>query len=610
MRIERAGSRIQCEVGYIEKDLVKAVPGARWGGQEDKNHWYVPLAWTACKALRAVFGDKLEVGPQLAAWAAEQQRWMQPALKLRTALTQDDALEAMPGAIHVSLNKLGLYPHQEVDVGFLAVSKRALLAHEMGCGKTPSAVSAMCILDRLGRDTLPALVVCPNSMKLTWSREIRRWFPEAEPVVLGRVLKKGTWKAASSAERCKQIAELPENGVLISNFEVLRRHTRLAPYGSVALNRCKKCGGQSEVRETNCETHLRELNEVNFATVIIDEAHRMKDPKAKQTRAIWAAAPEANYRWALTGTPITNHPGDLWSILHLIAPEEWPARSRYVDRFALISYNPFGGLDIVGVRPDTAEEFFAGVDPHFRRVTKAEVLKFLPPKVRESRYAEMSAKQAKAYTDMDDEMITKLEDGGVIIATNTLTEATRKLQFSSAYCTVNDANEIVLSEPSNKLDALEEILEDLGDKPVVVAALSRQLIALAGKRLEKRGISHAFIVGGLSDEERQAAIDRFQAGQVRVMLMTLQAGGVGITLTRADTMIFLQRSWSMVDNVQAEARIHRIGSEQHSVITVIDVIAPDTVEEDQIDAVHEKFARLEQITRDEDRIALAREMDS
>ena len=106
------------------------------------------------------------------------------------------------------------------------------------------------------------------------------------------------------------------------------------------------------------------------------------------------------------------------------------------------------------------------------------------------------------------------------------------------------------------------------------------------------------ITGDVSEAQRQVNIDDFQNGLAQVMLMTIKAGGAGITLTRAGVIVFLQRSWSMIDNIQCEGRVHRIGSEIHDKIVVIDMIAAGTVEEMQIPKLHEKAIRLQEIVRD------------
>jgi len=138
----------------------------------------------------------------------------------------------------------------------------------------------------------------------------------------------------------------------------------------------------------------------------------------------------------------------------------------------------------------------------------------------------------------------------------------------------------------------------MGDEPLVVAAVSRQLIELAAKRLEKHKISYGLVTGAQSALERQGAVKDFQEGRTRVILLTLGAGAEGITLTRANTMLFMQRSYSEVQNMQGEDRIHRIGSEHHAEVRIIEQITPGTVEENRIDLLRGKQWRMEDVMRD------------
>lgn len=300
----------------------------------------------------------------------------------------------------------------------------------------------------------------------------------------------------------------------------------------------------------------------------------------------------------MTGTPIANHIGDLWAIMHAIARDEYPVRSHFLDRYAQMSWNAFGGLDVVGLRQDTAAEFYAFFDSRYRRVTKAAAAPWLPDKIRSVRYAEMSTKMKKAYKELDDQMVTRFEDGTIAFATNSLTQTTRLLQLASSYGTTEADGSYKMCEPSPKLDVLDEILEETGDRPICVCALSKQLINLAAVRLEKRGVPFGLITGDVHEIERRRTLDAFQAGRLKALMFTLGAGGEGLTMTAADTIVFLQRSWSVVQNLQAEDRVHRIGSEIHEVINVIDVVMPDTIEEDQIDKVYAKLRRLEEVRRD------------
>jgi SNF2 family DNA or RNA helicase len=598
---ERAEDVIVVQTVFHEKDMIKSVPGSRWDPQA--RTWYAPLAWATCKALRGVFGKKLGVGPELAAWShAEFARRVDPATKLRTMTSVDVAYHPQ------------LFSFQNAGVAWAVTTERGLLGDDMGTGKTPQLIATTRTNHETKGPAFPALIVCPNSVKENWKREwvgplpepapVNGWDPQASVVVI----QGGAEKKRKLFAEARQRIEDGEDVVVVINVEAVRLHSRLGLFPSVAFRKCIDHGGEDpKVDETKCEVHEKELNKIPFRTVIFDEAHRGKDPKSKQTRAVWAVqhADSVRFCYAATGTPIANHIGDLWPVMHGVAPQDFPVKTKFLDRYALQSWNPFGGLDITGVRPDTRDEFFDIFDPRFRRMSKDLVLPDLPPKVRTVRYVQMKPKQAKAYRDIEEQMITRLDDGSVVMMTNNLAKNTRLLQFASSYAILNEAGDVRLSEPSPKIDALMEIIEDVGDRQIVVAAESRQLIELVAERFEKnnakRGskeITYRMITGAVTGDDRDRGKDDFQAGRAQVMLLTVKAGGVGITLTAADTIVFLQRSWSMIDNRQSEDRVHRIGSEKHESISVIDFVTEGTVEEEQIPKLLEKFRRLQEINRD------------
>lgn len=493
-----------------------------------------------------------------------------------------------------------LYPFQEVDALWITRVKHGMILNEMGCGKSAATLSALRVLHETGQESLPAIVISPNSVKHVWANEAAMWFPEATPYVI----------EGSSTERRKRLdnAFVDPTALVLMNFEAMKLHSRLASYGSVRMLRCPKCGGpktNNDVTEARCHAHKRELQRFEFRSVIIDEAHRMKDPKAQQTRACWAVQhqPSVKHRISLTGTPIANDVGDLWSLLHGIAPDDFRVKTKFTDRYALLAWNHQATLDIVGVRPDTRGEFDQIVVPRFRRVLKAQVLTQLPPKIRETRHAPMTPTQRKMYKQMEDELFVTFEDSdNVLVAPNNLTKATRLLQFASASCELDENGKVLLKAPSSKLDVLEEILTDLGDKQIAVCALSRQLIELASERLTKLKVSHRLVTGKVTGYDRADNVKLFQEGRVQVLLFTLGAGGTGITLTAADTIVFLQRSWSMIEQKQAEDRVHRIGSEKHETITVIDVIAPGTIEIRQLQSLRAKLDQLEDVVHDQERL--------
>lgn len=560
---EIENSRIYLQAQYSDKEACKTLPGSRW--DKDRRQWHMPVSWAAAKQLRSTFGEALQIGPRLLDWARnEVQSRIAPCTKLRDALDTegDQVSEAMQG----------LYPFQRAGAEFLYTATQALLGDDVGSGKTIQVLAAA----RTAR-ALPALVVCPSSVKRNWAREANRWFPEANTYVV-----EGT--AAKRNKMLKEASEDP-NAFVIINFESVRLHSRLAPYGSVALSQKERTP--------------QILNQIGFKLVVCDEAHRLQDPKAKQTRAVWACGhnPTVQYRWALSGTPITNNPASLWAILHFLNPDEWPSRSSFIDRYTISSFNMWGGLEILGLNPANRDELFEIFDPRFRRMPKDVVLPELPPIVHETRHVALGTKQQKAYTTMQDRLFAELEDGSLLIAVNPISQLTRLVQLSSSSIEELDDGSYKLCDPSNKLDTLMDDLPDIAE-PVVIFAVSRQLLEMLSARMEKAGIEHSFIKGGQSPDIRQNNIDAFQDGRVDICLVVIAAGGTGINLNRARIGIFLQRPFSNVEYTQAMGRVHRIGSEQFDSVLYIHYITPDSIEERVIEILETKAEYLQDVVRD------------
>ena len=568
--------RIHIAAQYHMNDLIKTIPGATWS--KTYSRWTIPLSWTGCLAARTIFGNDLLIGPELSQWAKnERASRIDPAMALR------DALDA-PG-------DADLYGYQRAGVQFLITAERALLCDEMGSGKTITTIRAVKKLHDDGKDVFPMLVVCPNTMKRTWAKELDKWWPGVTSVVVG----------GTAVQRRKQI----ESGaqIIIINWEGLRSHSRLAKYGSLALRRCQECGGSGTVKEGQCQTHERELNHIDFNTVIADELHRSKNPSSQVAMALRGASGAAHYRFGLTGTPISGNPVEMWPLLHWIDEREWPAKTKWVDRMVSYTYDLWGGMEVTGIRPEAEDEFHASINPRMRRMTKDVVLPFLPPKVYEQRDVALTGKQGKAYQQMADDLVAKL-DSGILLSANPMVQTGRLIQFASAYGDLevlpDGSDRLVLTDPSNKIDAFMADLEDFDGQAVVVFAQSKQLINLLSSTLTKKGIRHGLITGDQDTAQRQRTIEDFQDGHFNMVLCTIQAGGVGITLTRASVAVFLQRSWSPIDMQQAEDRIHRIGSEIHESVLIVNYVTPDTVEEAQIWALKHKNDLLQEIVRDAD----------
>lgn len=567
--LNKEANRIDIHASYTENDLISQLPGARWD-RADKV-WVAPVSWATCIVLRALFGAGLEVGPRLHRWTWEVfQERVGPAQAIRDSLSEETPFPELDKVEEGATLKL--YPYQRVDVQFLTLNRRALLAQPPGLGKSAVTVRTLQVMDAMGVDVFPALIVCPNSLKYTtWAKEFSRWAPELNVTVVD----------GSAAKRRKQLDE--DFDVAVINWEALKLHSFLKHYGTTAL--------------TEKEKTPKELNHLGLRTVAFDEVHRMRDPRSQQTRAAWALASEAEQVFGLTGTPVGQNVGDLWSIMHAIEPDWFPRRTKFLDRYAVTKLNYFGGHEILGINPHTKKELFQITDPLMRRVPKAAALPQLPPKLpTQYRHTPMTAKQAKAYKEMEETMIARLNE--ILVAPSPLSALTRLLQFASASAEIDEGGKVRLSAPSPKIDDMVELLEEMGEEPLVVAAVSRQLIDLAAERLDKVGIKYGLITGAQGSALRAQAVDDFQDGETRVMLMTIGAGAEGITLTRADTMLFMQRSWSEIQNQQAEDRVHRIGSEIHSCVRIIDQIAPGTVEARKLDLLKTKQGRMEEVVRD------------
>lgn len=516
----------------------------------------LPASWPAVVQLGFTFGSAWKPGPRLASWIARQ-------VGARTG--QGDALTYQPP------EGLAPYPWQVANALMIAATGHALITDEPGTGKTASTVLGLVERARIHTVT-PVLIVCPASVVDPWVDAWRTWAPHW-PVV--------AWRGSPAKRR----ALIGTADVYVTSYDTARmdagtRYANRAPLVALAP-----------------------------VAVVADECHMIKSPHAARSTAVRRLAKRAACVVALSGTPITHNPADLWPTLVALAPDAWPSRERWVARYCQSVPADYGET-VIGLDPATEPEFRTTLLGAHRRVAKADVLTQLPPKVYSVRTVELPPAWRKAYDDMEKRMLAELPDGGELSVMSVLAQLTRLSQLACAAADVTVTTEtaadgterehvsVTLKAPSWKVDALLEVLDERPGAPVVAFAPSRQLMRLAGEAATHAGYRVGFVVGGQSMTDRTDTVASFQRGELDLLCATTGAGGVGITLTAARTVVFLQRPWSLVESLQAEDRCHRIGSEIHDSIEIIDVVAAKTIDTRVRSVLREKAGQLADLVGD------------
>ena len=333
----------------------------------------------------------------------------------------------------------------------------------------------------------------------------------------------------------------------------------------------------------------KDLQKVTWDYCIVDESQAFNNRKAQRTKGLKKI--KAHNKRAMSGTPMINRPDDLWSILHWLYPKNFSSYWRFFEDYCAYTteYGPQGAYKVVtGCRNES--QLRAIMSPFFLRRVKKDVMPELPDKYYSQVHVDLLPEQKRAYKQMKEEALAWVGQYGdePVPAPVAIAQLTRLRQFAVAYAEVDedelqtfdgDAHKIItrvtLREPSSKLDALMEIIENT-DQQIVVFSQFAQLVYLAIERFKKAGISYGVITGKVSTQSRTDAIEKFQKGDSRVFISTIKSGGAGITLTAASTVVFLDRSWSPADNWQAEDRLHRRG--QNNAVHVINIVARDTVD--------------------------------
>lgn len=576
VRAEISYGHIALITKFVHSELAATIPGGTFVGRGE-DYWKLPLTWTTLVCLTNSFGEHLKMSDELVKWAnAEYEYRVKPILDLRTgegeAVVTDELLAQVAALCPESRSPLpsSVDPverrYQVSGALLLATAKRFLLLDEQGTGKMTEVAIALSLYP----DTLPALIVAPASTLYSWQRELAMFGIDAEII------------DGTAAQRRKSIFKFQaEDGpkVAVCSYGILAKHSHVLGYGNIKL---------SDDHRTP-----KELNEVSWQTVVADEVHRAKSPKAVQTRALWAVSSRAEYRWGTTGTPVEQSPLDFWALLHFVDPESFSSKVKFQDRWVDYRENWFGGIDVLGIKAERLEEWRQISELYWRRKMSTG----LPPVEPETRYCVLKGKHLTAYNAMAKQLMAEVgEDDAVLFAENHMVKAGRLVQLANSYVDVEEVfneetgeTDVIVTpiEPSPKLDLLMDTLEDISD-PCILWFSHVKFMRLAQERLSKAGIDHVVIDGSMSSKARDNSVVAFQEGKVDLILISIAAGSEGITLTRAPISINVQRPDSLIMDRQKSFRNRRIGSEIHDVIKEIDLVTMGTIEEDQITAKERK----------------------
>ena len=402
------------------------------------------------------------------------------------------------------------------------------LADEMGLGKTVMVLAALEARreqrQREGRSSQSSLIVVPRSLVFNWQREAARFAPGL------RVLD------YSGQGRRDSLDELAEHDIVLTTYGTLRRD-------------------------------IGHLKDVEFDYVILDEAQAIKN--ATTTSAKAARLLRAKHRLALTGTPVENHLGELWSLFDFLNPGLLGAAS---------IFNAAGEYG-QGADPEMLEVLARGLRPFILRRTKDQVASELPARTEQTLYCELEAPQRALYAELRAHyrasLLGTIGPDGLPRKKLQILEALLRLR--QAACHPGLVDPARASEPAAKLDVLlprlRELVED-GRKAVVFSQFT-SLLALLRQRLDEAGLIYEYLDGKTRD--REARVKRFQTEDCPLFLISLKAGGLGLNLTAAEYVFLLDPWWNPAVEAQAIDRAHRIG--QTRPVFAFRLIARDTVEE-------------------------------
>jgi superfamily II DNA or RNA helicase len=521
-------------VEELEQVLVDAAPQQQAGGYRLHN----AQAGFLDATLRQQSGWRVQAPASWAGRAAQQRG----AVKL----------EPPPlGALETVLR-----PYQKEGVAWLRFLRAngfgGILADEMGLGKTLQVLAHLNALKKINDrpDAAPSLIVCPTSLVFNWEAEAGKFTPDL------RVL------SLHGPQRHESFAQIPRHDLIITSYALLRRDAE-------------------------------QYRGIEFDTLVLDEAQHIKNRQTQNAQAVKAA--RARHRLVLTGTPLENSVLDLWSIFDFLMPGYLGAAQDFRERYETA---------IVRDKNSAAQARLARrLRPFLLRRLKRDVAADLPEKIEQVSYCELGEDQRALYQEVlaagRREMLNAAGAAGPAPGRMIVLTALLRLRQICCDARLLNLDRAAAAPPSGKTELFLELLEEAldGGHRVLVFSQFTTMLGLLREELAAQQIACCYLDGATKD--RAQVVEKFQGDPaIPVFLISLKAGGVGLNLTGADTVIHFDPWWNPAAEAQATDRAHRIG--QKKVVTSYKLITRGTVEEKILNLQNRKRALTGALLGDEE----------
>ena len=514
---------------------------------------WLPLADSIFEAAQAEGAESVAMGDDTIRLQAYRACYLQSLLEsLGLPIEVDEKTQATvrlltdPGKVQdVKLpDGLSLRPYQERGFQWLLALDRlhmgGVLADDMGLGKTVQVIALLMATRQEGQ---VSLVVAPTTLTYNWLSELGRFAPDLSVMVLGG-------SAAQRASQIRHVKEAHDVDVLITSYPLIRQD-------------------------------IEQLTTIEFRFAILDEAQHIKNAGSKGAQAVRQL--QAQTRFALTGTPLENGVGELWSIFNFVLPGYLLSYSAFLRRYQ-------DGTD--------AEDLRRRISPFLMRRLKKEVLTELPDKIESVFTAQMSPEQAKVYEATMMRLRQRVdsivkEKGFERGRTEVLAAITQLREICCHPSLVLDD----YTGTSGKLDMLLDMLPEAiakGRRVLLFSAFTSMLKILR-RELDDAGYETMYLDGDTPAQRRVEMAEQFNAGQGQIFLISLKAGGTGLNLTGADMVIHYDPWWNPAAEDQATDRAYRIG--QTRKVEVIRLVTHASIEEQVVALGQRKKALFDQLIK-------------